>query len=54
VRVIYFFHDVDAPLYLLIIYAKAQRDDISPDAKRVVQEFAARLKRARAGRRTGR
>ena len=54
VRVIYFFHDVDVPLYLLMIYAKAQRDDISPDARRALQAFAARLKRARAARRMGR
>jgi hypothetical protein len=54
VRVIYFFHYVDVPLYLLMIYAKAQRDDVSPDAKRALQAFAARLKRSRAKRRMGR
>ncbi|HXP05684.1 MAG TPA: type II toxin-antitoxin system RelE/ParE family toxin [Stellaceae bacterium] len=54
VRVIYFLHDAGVPLYLLTIYAKAQHDDISPGAKRALQAFAARLKRARAERRTGR
>jgi hypothetical protein len=54
VRVIYFLHDFNVPLYLLMIYAKAQRDDVSPDAKRALQAFAAKLKRSRADRRAGR
>jgi hypothetical protein len=33
VRVIYFYHDLGMPLYLLMIYAKARRDDLSPDAR---------------------
>jgi hypothetical protein len=37
-RVIYFFHDLATPLYL--VYAKAVRTDISPDAKKAVREFA--------------
>jgi hypothetical protein len=48
VRVIYIYHHTDAPLYLLMIYAKARREDLSPDAKRAVQALAARLKRANA------
>jgi hypothetical protein len=46
VRVIYFYHDPGMPLYLLMIYAKAQRDDLSPDARRTVQGLVARLKEA--------
>ena len=46
VRVIYFYHDPVMPLYLLMIYAKAQRDDLSPDARRTVQTLVARLKEA--------
>jgi hypothetical protein len=53
VRVIYFFHDAGTPLYLLMLYAKAQRDNVSPDAKRALQAFAARLKRERGNRRPG-
>jgi hypothetical protein len=34
------------PLYLLMIYAKARRDDLSPDAWRTVQGLVARLKAA--------
>jgi hypothetical protein len=45
-RAIYFFHDLDAPLYLLLVYAKAVRTDISPDAKKAVREFAERIKQA--------
>jgi hypothetical protein len=33
------------PLYLLMIYGKAQRDDLSPDARRTVRELVARLKK---------
>ena len=46
VRVIYFYHDPSMPLYLLMIYAKAQRDDLSPDAKRTVQGLVATLREA--------
>ena len=46
VRVIYFYHRADRPLYLLMVYAKARREDLSPEAKRTVQALAARLKRA--------
>lgn len=50
VRVIYFFHDVGMPLYLLMIYAKAQREDLSPDEKRRVQALVATLKQAHGRR----
>jgi hypothetical protein len=29
-RVIYFFHDRDAPIYLLMVYAKGARENICP------------------------
>jgi hypothetical protein len=54
-RVIYFFYNLDTPLYLLLVYAKAVRTDISPDAKKTVKEFAKRIKQAHrqpAGRRS--
>jgi hypothetical protein len=53
-RVIYFFYHRAAPIYLLMVYAKAVSEDISPEAKKVVREFAARIKEAQrrhAGRR---
>ena|SRR5689334_24284236 len=46
VRIIYFYHDPAMPVYLLMIYAKARRDDLSPDARRAVQGLVARLKAA--------
>lgn len=46
VRVIYFFHDAAMPLYLLMIYAKAQREDLSPDGKRQAKALVATLKQA--------
>ena len=46
VRIIYFYHDPAMPLYLLMIYAKARRDDLSPDARRTVQGLVASLKAA--------
>jgi hypothetical protein len=46
VRIIYFYHDPAMSLYLLMIYAKARRDDLSPDARRTVQALVARLNEA--------
>jgi hypothetical protein len=46
VRVIYFYYRADVPLYLLMVYAKARREDLSLDAKRAVQALAARIKQA--------
>jgi hypothetical protein len=44
VRVIYFYHDANRPLYLLMVYAKARQEDLSPDQKRAVRELTAVLK----------
>ena len=46
VRVIYFYYNPAAPLYLLMVYAKAVREDVTADAKRALAAFAARIKRA--------
>jgi hypothetical protein len=43
-RVIYFYHDADHPLYLLMVYAKARREDLTPDEKKTVRKLAAVLK----------
>jgi hypothetical protein len=43
-RVIYFYHNVDRPLYLLMVYAKARREDLTPDEKQTVRKLAAALK----------
>jgi hypothetical protein len=44
VRVIYFYYGSNLPLYLLMIYAKAMQEDLSPEAKRAVTALVARLK----------
>ena len=49
-RVIYFYHDVTRPLYLLLVYAKADKGDLAPDEKREVRRLAVALK---ADRRRG-
>jgi hypothetical protein len=43
-RVIYFYHDAGRPLYLLLVYAKAHQENLSPDEKREVRKLAAILK----------
>lgn len=43
-RVIYFYHDPVRPLYLLMVYAKAQRENLTADEKRAVRKLAAVLK----------
>lgn len=43
-RVIYFYHDAGRPLYLLMVYAKARKEDLSADDKRTVRDLAAVLK----------
>jgi hypothetical protein len=44
VRVIYFYYDAGRPLYLLMVYAKARRENLTPDEKRAVRKVAAILK----------
>ena len=46
-RVIYFYYDMDRPLYLLLAYAKAQESDMSADEKKTVSALAAVIKGAR-------
>src|ERR1700730_1740188 len=38
------YHDAGRPLYLLMVYAKARKDDLSGDEKRTVRNLAAVLK----------
>lgn len=44
VRIIYFYYDMENPLFLITLYAKAERGDISPDEKRLFTEYVAELK----------
>jgi hypothetical protein len=43
-RVIYLYHDLDRPLYLLMIYTKAQREDMTAEEKRNARQFTALIK----------
>ena len=47
-RVIYFYHNADRPVYLLMVYAKARREDLTPDEKKTVRKLAAVLQGERA------
>jgi len=44
VRVLYFYYNEGAPLFLLMIYTKAERKDISPEGKRTLTKMAADIK----------
>lgn len=48
-RAVYFFHHTDRPIYLLLAYAKAEREDMTSDEKKAVAAFAAQLKAGRDG-----
>jgi hypothetical protein len=43
-RVIYFYHDPRTPLFLILVYAKATRENMTPDEKKHVKALAATLK----------
>jgi hypothetical protein len=49
VPVIYFYHDQARPLFLLMVYAKTVRENVAPEAKKALAEFAACIKRAGRG-----
>lgn len=51
---IYFYHHEDAPLYLLLAYAKAEREDMTPKEKQAASALAAALKAQTAVKRTKR
>jgi hypothetical protein len=37
-RVIYYYYNPSAPVYLLTVYAKSEKEDLSPDEKKVFQK----------------
>ena len=45
-RVIYFYHRPDTPLYLLMVYSKAQREDLTASEKIEVKKFVGVIKAA--------
>jgi hypothetical protein len=52
VRIVYFHHAPESPLYLLMVYAKAEREDITPDEKKAVRKLTLVLKTAAQSRRS--
>ncbi len=44
VRVIYFYYNMETPLFLLTLYAKAERGDLLPDEKEIFTKFVSELK----------
>ncbi len=44
VRIIYFYHDDSMPLYLLLIYAKAERENWTGDEKRLARTLTEAIK----------
>jgi hypothetical protein len=47
VRVIYYFHDRDVPLYALYIYGRNERADLTAEQRKSAAAFAAAIKLAR-------
>jgi hypothetical protein len=43
-RVIYYYFDANRPLYLLMVYAKARKEDLTSDEKRAVRKLVEVLK----------
>jgi len=50
VRIVYFYHDTAMPLYLIMIYSKAQKENLTQDEKRRVQALVTALKQAHGRR----
>jgi len=44
VRVVYFYYRPTVPLYLLMVYGKSRKEDLTPDEKRAVRDLTAVLK----------
>lgn len=45
-RVVYFYHDAQMPIFLLLVYAKAQRENMTPDEKKQVRALSMTLKQS--------
>lgn len=44
VRLIYYWFKPDAVIYLLLVYSKTERDDLTPEQKRVLRKLIAGFK----------
>jgi hypothetical protein len=43
-RAIYFFHVLGKIVYMLAVYAKSEKDDLSPEDKKALQAVATQIK----------
>src|SRR5438270_233185 len=43
-RVIYYYHNQSAPIYLLTVYAKAEKENLSSDEKKAFQKVVRAIK----------
>ena len=50
-RIIYYYYDESAPIYLLWIYAKGTQEDLTPKEKILLSKFATELKSTNKERR---
>lgn len=41
---VYFYHDGQMPLFLLLVYAKARREDMTPEQKKQVRALGMALR----------
>jgi len=53
-RVIYFFYKRNAPIYLLMVYSKNIRENLSQQEKKQLRQEAAKIRRTIVGHREGR
>lgn len=45
-RIVYFYHDPQMPIFLLLVYVKTQRENMTPDEKKQVRVLATALKQS--------
>ncbi|MCC6720036.1 MAG: hypothetical protein IT555_19335 [Acetobacteraceae bacterium] len=45
-RAVYFYHDPQMPIFLLLVYAKAQRENMTPDEKKQVTALSTAIKQS--------
>ena len=46
VRVVYYYHDQTLPLFLLTVYAKSERADLTPSERQAIRKLVQELKAA--------
>ena len=49
VRIVYYYHDDEIPLFLLAMFSKNSKSDLDPSEKRQAQEFVRAVKNRRKG-----